>query len=315
MLHPLASFSVSTSTTNTTTARIHVLRGSVVDFQHPNGAIVNAANEGCLGGGGVDGAISVAGGWNLQRDRHALPLQLDSNVRCRTGAAVVTGPGQYGTLGVPYVVHAVGPNYHVEDDIRQAHGLLMRAYQDALRQAVATNNIQHVAFALLSAGIFRGPLELEEVLWLGVVALQRFLRKMDDNEMDVYLCGYTEEECQALEWACGRELGDAIEYDLGFLNAADKKDKESIVEGDQIQEEILEVEKVVVDEAAQQDKPTMNETKPDTKSDDADASKKEAQTDTEAATDMDESQVDDPMLESQVNNDDDIMLESQEDPL
>ena len=94
-----------------------IARGSVVDFAYPpnpsRSAVVNAANAGCLGGGGVDGALSEAGGPALLADRRALPEipRAGSGVRCPTGHAVTTGPGSYGNLGVPDVIHAVGPDY------------------------------------------------------------------------------------------------------------------------------------------------------------------------------------------------------------
>jgi O-acetyl-ADP-ribose deacetylase (regulator of RNase III) len=59
-----------------------------------------------LGGGGVDGAITAAGGENLADDRMALK-QIAPGIRCKTGSAVITGPGDYGSLKVPFVVHAV----------------------------------------------------------------------------------------------------------------------------------------------------------------------------------------------------------------
>ena len=85
-------------------------KGSVVDFSYPKNesksAIVNAANEGCVGGGGVDGAISSAGGPNL------LLKEIPPGRRCDTGSAKITGPNRYAQLKVPFVIHAVGPNFN-----------------------------------------------------------------------------------------------------------------------------------------------------------------------------------------------------------
>jgi O-acetyl-ADP-ribose deacetylase len=62
-------------------------------------AIVNAASECCLGGGGIDGAINNAGGRTLIADRRSLPIITHggggNGVRCHTGNAVITGPNSY----------------------------------------------------------------------------------------------------------------------------------------------------------------------------------------------------------------------------
>jgi O-acetyl-ADP-ribose deacetylase (regulator of RNase III) len=111
---------------------LRIARGSVADFDCPGiGAIVNAANEGCLGGGGVDGAISEAGGRNLYRDRLALPV-VHRSVRCPTGDVRLTGPGDYDLLKVNYVVHAVGPMYDTYRNFWEPDELLFSAYQASL---------------------------------------------------------------------------------------------------------------------------------------------------------------------------------------
>ena len=80
--------------------------GSVVDA-HVS-AIVNAADERCLGGGGdVDGAITRAGGDLLAEKRLALPVH--HNKRCKTGDAVVTSGGPFDQLECDCVIHAVSP--------------------------------------------------------------------------------------------------------------------------------------------------------------------------------------------------------------
>ena len=173
--------------------------GSVVDFTYAanpsKSAIVNAANEGCLGGGGVDGAISDAGGPNLLQDRMALPFatvddgegckRALNGVRCLTGDAVITGPGDYGDLGVSYVIHAVGPNYMMYDgrsssnlssddscesdtaSYEEGDALLRSAYVNSMLRA-AKNGLEAVAFSLISSGIFRGRHSKKEVLKIGI---------------------------------------------------------------------------------------------------------------------------------------------------
>jgi hypothetical protein len=81
-----------------------VSQGSVVRFR--GDALVNAANRGCLGGGGVDGAVNDAGGFLLEHARRALPIVSAPYIRCPTGEAKLTVGG---ALRVRFVIHAVGP--------------------------------------------------------------------------------------------------------------------------------------------------------------------------------------------------------------
>jgi O-acetyl-ADP-ribose deacetylase (regulator of RNase III) len=171
---------------------LKLAKGSVLAFaSHAPAAIVNAANVECLGGGGVDGAITDAGGPTLAHDRLQLPIletiryeteedDDDDNfteVRCRLGGAVITGPGDYGTLHVPYIIHAVGPNYHhfAPSERREAHALLYSAYASALDVA-AENGLQVVAFSLLSAGVFRGSCSMKTVIGIGLQSGQKRAR-------------------------------------------------------------------------------------------------------------------------------------------
>lgn len=131
--------------------------------------------------------------------------------RCRTGSAVITGPGDYGALRVPYVIHAVGPNFW--DWLgreREGFARLQSAYAQSLHLA-AQHNIHHVAFSLLSAGIFSGRQPLARVLAYGIRAVAEW-RAVDPNDIDgssskasdqcsvqkVYFCAFTERECLCL---------------------------------------------------------------------------------------------------------------------
>lgn len=184
-----------------------IARGSVVDFAHPSNprraAIVNAANEGCLGGGGVDGAVGRAGGPSLYEDRERLP-EAEPGVRCPTGRAAMTGPGSYGDLEVPYVIHAVGPSYsNYEDEMARGDRLLASAYTASLECGRAAG-LEAIAFCLLSAGLFRGTRTVEEVSEIGLRAIRRF--EGYEELKEVCVCGFTPEELRTLV-AIANEIG------------------------------------------------------------------------------------------------------------
>lgn len=188
--------------------------GSVIDFNYPpnpfSSAIVNAANERCVGGGGIDGAINNVGGRTLIADRRALPTITTqpgsggNEVRCPTGKAVMTGPNTYGRLNVPYVIHAVGPNYTARysnmnendcDNKQESDDLLHSAYTSALECAKEAN-LEAIAFSLLSAGIYRGDLPLSAVLQIGMKAICSY--QGYPGLKTVCVCAYTPDEIDSL---------------------------------------------------------------------------------------------------------------------
>jgi O-acetyl-ADP-ribose deacetylase (regulator of RNase III)/Tfp pilus assembly protein PilF len=166
-----------------------VSSGSVVDA-HVS-AIVNAANEKCLGGSGVDGAITKAGGTQLAEARNALPVS--DGKRCATGGAVLT-TGQFGALRCACVIHAVGPDYR-RTDLKKGDALLRSAYGEAMRLA-RDQDCSTVAFSLLSAGIFRGKRSLEDVLHIAVEALRDACFEGLDR---VHLVAFSDEEQEVLQ--------------------------------------------------------------------------------------------------------------------
>ena len=115
-------------------------------------AIVNAANETLLGGGGVDGAIHRAAGPGLLAECRALP-QVRPGVRCPTGEARITAGH---ALPARWVIHTVGPVWHGGD-----HGeadLLAACYRNVLALAQA-HGIASLAFPAISCGVYGYPVE------------------------------------------------------------------------------------------------------------------------------------------------------------
>jgi O-acetyl-ADP-ribose deacetylase (regulator of RNase III) len=130
---------------------IEVVMGDIT--QQRVDAIVNAANESLLGGGGVDGAIHRAAGPRL--------LEATRKIGgCPTGEARIT-PGF--DLPARYVIHTVGPIWH--GGTRSEDQYLARCYRNAMRLA-HEHDVRSIAFPSISTGVYRFPLRLAaDIAW------------------------------------------------------------------------------------------------------------------------------------------------------
>jgi O-acetyl-ADP-ribose deacetylase (regulator of RNase III) len=147
----------------------------------PVDAIVNAANPGLLGGGGVDGAIHRAAGPALLQACRALP-ESAPGMRCPTGEARIT-PGF--ALPARHVIHTVGPIWH-----GGAHGealLLEHCYRNAMR-LLREHGGRTIAFPTISCGVYGYPAALAAAV--AVHALRDELA--DEASIDITLCCFSE---------------------------------------------------------------------------------------------------------------------------
>jgi len=124
-------------------------------------AIVNAANEALLPGGGVDGAIHRAGGPAILHD---LEARYGRVRHCPTGEAVVT---RAGILPARWVIHAVGPIWR--GGRAGEPELLAAAYRAAMTQAEALS-ARSVALPAISCGVYGYPLDEGSLIALRTVA-------------------------------------------------------------------------------------------------------------------------------------------------
>lgn len=123
-------------------------------------AIVNAANETLLGGGGVDGAIHRAGGPKILEECKVIRKKQGG---CSTGEAVITTGGN---LPSAYVIHTVGPIWRGGNNKEQE--LLTNAYKNSLKLAT-DNNIKTISFPSISTGVYNYPIEEASIIALNTV--------------------------------------------------------------------------------------------------------------------------------------------------
>ena len=154
--------------------KLSLLQGDIT--RQSTDAIVNAANSGLMGGGGVDGAIHRTGGPAILEECKQI---VSRQGRLPTGEAVITTGGN---LKARHVIHTVGPVWHGGQSGEPE--LLASAYRQSLRVAVA-NGLKSVSFPSLSTGAYGYPVSLAAAVALETVI--DFLHQQESLEEVVFV--------------------------------------------------------------------------------------------------------------------------------
>ena len=153
-------------------ARLTIIQGDIT--QQATDAIVNAANPGLMGGGGVDGAIHRAGGLAILEECKQIVAKQG---RLPTGKAVITTGGN---LRAKHVIHTVGPIWQGGNKGEVA--LLESAYSESLKLA-AEQKLTSVSFPSISTGAYGYP--VAEASRVAIKAVVSFLKEQVTSVKEV----------------------------------------------------------------------------------------------------------------------------------
>jgi O-acetyl-ADP-ribose deacetylase (regulator of RNase III) len=174
------------------TKDIVVIQGDIT--QETTQAIVNAANSGLRGGGGVDGAIHRQAGSVIDRECKSY---IAENGRLPAGKAMWTSGGN---LPAKYVIHTVGPVY--END-KSSEPILRSAYHESLRIAEELG-LESIAFPAISAGVYGYP--LDKAAKVALSTIYDYLRTEATSLKLVKMVCFTDSSYEAFRKALGSSL-------------------------------------------------------------------------------------------------------------